>query len=57
MTQETKLTIAKILINLVFFLMAWGLMSWLVEGDGWLQLILAVLISNAVQDKVGIEEK
>jgi len=57
MKQETKLAIGKFAINLVIFLVAWGLISWLVEGNGWLHLILAVLFSNIVQDKVDIEEK
>ena len=57
MKQETKLAVGKFIINLVIFLVAWGLISWLVEGNGWLHLILAVLFSNIVQDKVDIEEK
>ncbi len=57
MKQETKLAIGKFVINSVIFLVAWGVISWLVEGNGWLHLILAVLFSNIVQDKVDIEEK
>ena len=57
MKQETKLAIGKFAINLVIFFIAWGLISWLVEGNGWLNFILATLFSNMVQDKVDIEEK
>lgn len=57
MKQETKLAIVKFAINLAIFLVAWGLISWLVEGNGWLHFILAILFSNLVEGKVDIEEK
>lgn len=34
MKQETKLAIGKFAINLAIFFIAWGLISWLVEGNG-----------------------
>lgn len=57
MKQETKIAMVKFAINSAIFLVAWGLISWLVEGNGWLHFILAVLFSNTVEGKVDIEEK
>ena len=57
MKQVTKLAIGKALINFAIFMVAWGFISWLVEGNNWLHLILAVFFLNMVQDKVDIDEK
>ena len=57
MKQETKLWMGTSLINLAIFGIAWAVISWLVEGNGWLHLILAGLFASTVQDKIDIEEK
>lgn len=57
MKQETKVALTKFVIELLIFLAAWGLIAWLVEGNGWLHLILATIFTNSVKDKLDIEQK
>ncbi len=54
--QETKEALAKFLIELFIFLAAWGLIAWLVEGNGWLHLIFATIFTNSVKGQLDSEQ-